>query len=287
MNIMNFAVRDVVTIRPEDSLDKAISLMEERDIHHLPVCQAGGELVGMLSDRDVLLSTGWMLAAERRIDADDAARVIGPTRVEQVMSRRVRTLSSSDSAADAARTFMAGKLSAVPIMQQEQLVGVIADSDLLRWLDHLALTGSASDRFLARAVGELMRTSVVAVRGDAPLADVVDILRRRRIRHIPVCAAGRLVGIISDRDVRRALGWSNVRDSEAQEQARLFEGPLHARDVMQTRVYTVGVADTLRAALRRMLHHRIHSLPVMSDDRLVGIITTTDYIRAIARDELL
>lgn len=86
MHVSHLVKRDVVTAAPGDSIDKAISLMEERAIHHL-VVESNRRINGMLSDRDILLSTGWMLTAERRIDTGHGSEVIGPTRIEQIMSR--------------------------------------------------------------------------------------------------------------------------------------------------------------------------------------------------------
>ena len=79
MNVMNYATLDVVTIAPSASIDRGISLMEEHGIHHLVVVQ-DGRVIGMVSDRDILISTGWMLSVERRTVAvgTEKGHVIGP-----------------------------------------------------------------------------------------------------------------------------------------------------------------------------------------------------------------
>lgn len=260
--------------------------MEERGIHHL-VVETGGRVEGMLSDRDILLSTGWMLATERRIDTGQGSQVIGPTRIEQIMSRPAQTLSNNDSTRHAARAFMTGKISAAAVVEADRLVGIVADADLVRWLITLAADGNTADRLLSSPVQALMRANVLTLSPEASIGDIVDLFRRYRIRHVPVTTGGVLTGIISDRDVRRALGWCCMRDMEADEEARLFDGPRKSVDIMQSDVQTIGRLAPLSAALLRMLEERIHSLVVVDADGLIGIITQTDFVKFIAREELL
>jgi CBS domain-containing protein len=288
MKVLNYATPDVLRVEPSDSIDRAIQLMEDRGIHHLVVTD-GGRAVGMISDRDILVSTGWMFAFERR-GGSRAAGVSGPTRVEQIMSRPIVALSPAGSAGDAAAAMIEHKIGAVPIMREGELHGIVTETDLLRWLDELAFGDNEADQLLAGEVRDLMPARLISVGPDVPLEEVIDIFRRFHVRHVPVATTARtLVGMISDRDVRRALGWASVRDSQAQAAGRLPEAqaPETAADVMHSDVRTIEQGARLRAALRRMLELRVHALPVVDGDRLVGIVTMTDFIRLIAREELL
>lgn len=286
MNIMNYATREVVTVAPDASVDHAISVMEEFNIHHLVVA-ANGEVLGILSDRDVLLSTGWMLNCERMATVGGRAEIIGPTRVDQIMARHPITLTNSSDALDAARRMVEYKIGALPVMHLGRLIGLVAETDLLRWLSDLGFGGNAADRLLSRPVRDLMRAHVFTVGPEATVGDIIDLFRRHRVRHVPVLDSGEVLGIVSDRDVRRALGWSSVREAQADEAGELFDGPRRATDVMTANVRTCNPDATLRAALAEMLEHRIHSLPVVQGGALQGILTQTDYIRAIAREEAL
>lgn len=286
MNIMNYVKRDVVTITPAHSIDAAISLMEERGIHHLVVVD-GDLLAGMLSDRDILLSTGWMLAIERLARTPQGAYTIGPTRISQIMSRWPVALAASDDARTAAALFVERKIAAAPVLQGGRLGGIVTETDLLRWLSDLATPGTAAYALLRTDVRGAMCGRVVSVAPDTPIGDLIDLFRRRRIRHVPVIEEGRLVGIVSDRDVRRALGWANIRDMQAQEEGRMFEGPELAHQIMKTDVLTLAPTDSMRAALKLMLEKRIHSVPIVQDEHVVGMLTQTDFIKMIASEELL
>lgn len=288
MKIAHFATSHVVSIGPRDSIDKAICLMEEHGFHHLVVVESE-RVVGMLSDRDVLISTGWMLAIERTVfRRGPAAQVVGPTRIEQIMTREVASLSSDATPRDAAFLLLDRKVSAMPLMNEGRLMGIVTETDFLKWLTSATGARSAAE-FLRREVRELMRMSVITAAPVAPIGDIVDVFRRRRIRHLPIVSDGQLLGIVSDRDVRRALGWASVHDMQSEARGRVEEaGPARtAADIMHRNVVTVAPATPLGDAVARMLERRIHSLPVVTDEGVVGIVTQTDFVKAIARERLL
>jgi CBS domain-containing protein len=283
VNILSLASRSVITVAPTHSIDKAISLMEEHEIHHVVVAEEERP-VGIISDRDILISTGWMLGVERRAqNGDSTGLVVGPTRVEQIMSRPVLGLSESDSPRDAALLMDQRKISAAPVLREGRLLGIVTETDLVRWLDK-----SAAEGLLDGEVRDLMHAYVLTVRPGDPLSNVIHLFRRYHVRHVPVAVQKTLLGIISDRDVRRALGWSSIRDMQAEVESRLTGAePATARAIMHRSVETIPSFAPLREALRRMLELRIHSLPVVDADELVGILTRTDFVQAVAREELI
>lgn len=289
MNVLSFATREVVTIAPMDPIDRALSLMEEHGIHHL-VVQNKGEVVGMLSDRDILVSTGWMLSVERQTDAAPShpSTIIGPRVVAQIMSRPPVCITHEESSRGAAMLMLEHKISALPVMHWSRLVAIITDTDLMRWLSALSVSDATLDQYLRRPVEGLMRARVFTVTPEAPLPEVSDLFRRRRIRHVPVVSADRLMGIISDRDVRRALGWASVREIQGHDENRETPRiPRRAADIMMRDVVTVSPTSPLRDALGLLLKKRIHSLPVVDGVQLTGMVTETDFLKAIAREDLL
>lgn len=287
MNIMNFVTRDVITVAPSDSIDKAMSLMEEFHIHHL-VVKVDDHVVGMLSDRDLLLSVGWVLSSDRKLHTSTRSTVIGPTTVDQVMARNVIAIHNSDSGQTAAKVMVDRKVGALPVFSGGHMVGIVTESDLMFWLDKLGNGGDGQRRFVDQPISTLMRASVMTVKPTDSIGDIVDLFRRRRIRHVPVIeGGGRLCGIVSDRDVRKSLGESTIRDMQEQESGRMYIGARVASDIMSPVVHSVGMSAPVRQALALMLDHRVHSLPVVEGDAIVGIVTQTDFVKAIARDALL
>jgi acetoin utilization protein AcuB len=108
-------------------------------------------------------------------------------------------------------------------------------------------------------VVERMTRPPVTVAGEATVQEALDIIQKHRLRHLPVLAAdGALVGIVSEKDLLRANAGERVKE-------------IMTRDVVTATEYTA-----LEEAARVMSDHRISSLPVMRDGKLVGIITETD-----------
>jgi acetoin utilization protein AcuB len=128
-------------------------------------------------------------------------------------------------------------------------------------------------------VREHMRPGPVVVRADAPIAVAVDLLRTRKIRHLPVVDdGGRLVGIVTDRDLRQLV--FDPRIQEALGDATLSLAGLTVREVMTWGVVSVRPDADLRAAARLMRERKIGALPVVEDGLVVGILTETDVLAA-------
>ena len=133
-------------------------------------------------------------------------------------------------------------------------------------------------------VREWMHRDPVVVRADAPIAVATHLLRTRKIRHLPVVdAAGRLVGIVTDRDLRQVV--FDPRIAAALGEATLTLAALTVREVMTWGVVSVRADADLRAAAQLMRQRKIGALPVVEDGHLVGILTETDVLAAV--DKLL
>jgi acetoin utilization protein AcuB len=121
-------------------------------------------------------------------------------------------------------------------------------------------------------VRDVMQRAVVTVAPDTPLDEVVARARSRGIRHLPVLAGEALVGIVSDRDLKRAA----VPGAGA-------PAARTAQDVMSRAVITIGPMFAVEDAARTMVEERISALPVTEDGRLVGIVTETDVLHLFVR----
>jgi len=107
--------RRPISVSPETSLAQARQLLAECRIRRLPV-MAGRRLVGIVSDRDLRSASG-------RPDQ---------TPIEQIMTRNVVTATSQMRVDDAARIILAGKFGGLPVVDGDELVGIVTETDLLR-----------------------------------------------------------------------------------------------------------------------------------------------------------
>jgi acetoin utilization protein AcuB len=109
---------------------------------------------------------------------------------------------------------------------------------------------------------------------DAPLAEAHAFLRERHIRHLPVTERGELVGVLTDRDIKLALG-PDLGSPPEREMA--------VRDVFQPEAYVVDAGAQLLKVAATMAERHLGSALVTRGGKLVGIFTTTDACRALAR----
>jgi acetoin utilization protein AcuB len=107
------------------------------------------------------------------------------------------------------------------------------------------------------------------------------ILEDHRINQLPVLAGGRLVGIVTDRDLRDAF--PSALDHRRHREAKSNPSPdaTTVETVMTSNVLTVQPADSMAEAARVMRRGRIGALPVVDGDRLVGILTRSDLLDAL------
>lgn len=128
-------------------------------------------------------------------------------------------------------------------------------------------------------VGEIMRREFVSLQVDDRLDFVQDVMNLGQIRHLPVLDQGKLVGIVSQRDLL-AHSLSKALDFEPQHR-RAFLKSVDVAETMARSVVSVGPETPIQEAARLMIRHRIGCLPVVTaDDVPVGLLTETDLIRA-------
>jgi CBS domain-containing protein len=131
-------------------------------------------------------------------------------------------------------------------------------------------------------VSELMQTEVQTVPSDAVVNDAVVVLAESRVSALPVVdGTGRMVGVISSTDVLASE--EEAEDEKARD--TLFEKTL-VRDLMTPRPLTIAPDAEVKEAAQQMLYADVHRLFVTQGDRLIGVISTTDIMRAVATGRL-
>ncbi|MBI3455301.1 MAG: CBS domain-containing protein [Candidatus Rokubacteria bacterium] len=130
-------------------------------------------------------------------------------------------------------------------------------------------------------VRDIMQPRVVTITPKTTLPEAVRLAAERRIRHLPVVDAGDLVGIVSDRDLKRAMA-SPATSLEAHELNYLLNR-LTVAEIMTSPVITIGPTFPAEEAARLMAQERIGALPVTEADRLIGIVTETDVLELFVR----
>ena len=130
-------------------------------------------------------------------------------------------------------------------------------------------------------VAELMKMSVETVLADASVGDAIVTMADAHVSSLPVVDGhGRMLGVISNSDVLAAEaetgdgGLQTLLDTTA------------VKTIMTTRPLAVSPQTTVREAAQQMLYADVHRLYVIVDDRVVGVVSATDIVRAVATGRL-
>jgi acetoin utilization protein AcuB len=115
-------------------------------------------------------------------------------------------------------------------------------------------------------VADCMTPEPVCLEPHDSLNAATHLMDAGDFRAVPVISKGKLVGIVSDRDIRKH--WHNRQDTEIG--AIMSENPI-----------CISPEDSINEAIRMLLSHKIGGLPVIGKDKLVGIFTTTDVLKTV------
>ena len=127
-------------------------------------------------------------------------------------------------------------------------------------------------------VEDFMHLNPVVLKSDASVIEAIKLLEEHNFRHLPIVDdENRVIGIVSDRDIKQvrvAIDLFNVSLEEAEEE-------IVVADIMTRNVITVSPDTLLQKAAEIMMIHKIGALPVVESDKIIGIITETDLLKAL------
>jgi acetoin utilization protein AcuB len=130
-------------------------------------------------------------------------------------------------------------------------------------------------------VSRSMTQKVITTGPEADVFDAYEKMTQNRIRHLPVIDAdGRLIGIVTDRDIRSALPYSMIKDPIRTAEAEKIKN-LKVMDIMTADPKTIGPHHTIQDALVLIQDLRVGALPVVDKEgKLKGILSVRDLLRA-------
>ena len=142
-------------------------------------------------------------------------------KAKDVMSSPVISTRPESTVGEVSSLLYERHISAVPVLQDGRLVGIVSEADLLRryeigtdearegsWWARLLATDRSIESYIrshARRIADIMTREVVSVAPETPLAEVAALFEARRVKRVPVLSAGQVVGMVSRADLVRAL----------------------------------------------------------------------------------
>ncbi|MET0485027.1 MAG: CBS domain-containing protein [Candidatus Rokuibacteriota bacterium] len=129
-------------------------------------------------------------------------------------------------------------------------------------------------------VRDFMTAKPITVDPETPMLEAGQRMVGKRIRHLVVVDDGRVVGIVTDRDIR--LNLPSPATSLSVWEMNYLLPQITVGGVMTKSVIVVSPDRPIAEAARIMVDHKIGALPVVEEGRLVGIVTESDFVRAMA-----
>jgi acetoin utilization protein AcuB len=128
-------------------------------------------------------------------------------------------------------------------------------------------------------IQDVMSRSVVTLAPDQTLRDAIELLRSKHIRHLPVVEASRLIGIVTDRDVKRATP-SLLSGVDRDDYDRVLDETQVAQ-FMTREPMTITPDTDVKAAVKIFIDRKVGALPVVDNGQLAGIVTEIDLLKLL------
>jgi acetoin utilization protein AcuB len=125
-------------------------------------------------------------------------------------------------------------------------------------------------------VKDIMTKQVIAIGPEMPIGDVHALMEQRNIRHFPIVESDKLLGIVSDRDIRTV----GSQHPQAKPHVTLKDP---VAKIMVSPVITAHPLDPIEESAKVLRERKIGAMPVVEDDKLVGIVTGIDFLEALVK----
>ena len=261
----------VVTVSPDTSLTEAREILSEEHIRALPVVK-NRKLVGIITRRGLLrVDLSFLID-----DSWHAKTNLDDEKVSDVMTKNPLTVRPEAQVPKAARIMLENKITALPVLEKDHLVGILTNSDFLRFIieEYPILKKPIY-------VNNYMTDEVVTVEKETALLEAHRLMGVKRIRSLPVVDGEELVGIVTRTDLMSSDP-SRLASFQKQELSlKVLTQPVEK--VMSKPLYTISPDAELTEAAKLMLENKVHCLPVMKENKLVGILTESDLFLMIVQ----
>lgn len=263
MKVEEIMTKQLVVIDVNQSLRDARRLMEKRDIARLLV-KDKNKIVGIITERDVANRLGnWK---ERKISD---AHIY----VSTIYSYDLIKINKDQSLSTAAGMMLEHDISSIAVSDNGNIIGLVTKTDIIK-----ALSGSAE------RVRDHMTRPVFTLPAGSGLLEARRAMMDKGIKRIPILLNERVAGMVTERDIANNLGLFRKVLEGSQWDEKLKK--ISVESVMSKKVVSVSDMDAIGDCVGIMLKNKISGIPVVRDEKLLGIITKTDLVKMVRDSEL-
>ncbi|UCC27593.1 MAG: CBS domain-containing protein [Candidatus Bathyarchaeota archaeon] len=272
--IMTIATSPVVTMAPTTPIHDAIKIMVQKGFRRIPIADPGTQrLRGIITATDLVnyLGGGEKYQLIQRKYSGNFYKAINEP-VRSIMTTDVFWISTSAKIRDALRLMKKHNVGGLPVVDEEKRVWAIVTERDIAFL----FTG----RISGVRVSEAMTKKVVTTAPRISIYEAARMMIERGFRRLPVVLNGKFVGLASVRTILQFFGSSTVFKHL---QSRAMAQVLQTSVLEATRkdVVTVEPSADVGEAAKLLQDNNVGSLPVVENERLVGILTERDFFKLI------
>jgi CBS domain-containing protein len=265
---MSVTAKDVYSkglnsVQDNDTLSRCLESFKKGMPPVLAVLDERGKYVGMITRRSILRS---------RLDFT-VAKVRSLMHVAPVVGLDA-------SLGELAKLMIGSGMRQLPLLEKGKLLGFVTDEEVI----HAAV----GDEWGRGSVEKVMTRAPHTIEANRSVGAVMGLMREFGVSHVPVMENGKLVGMVSIEDILESIYWPQRRQTTGDIVGEKIETVgLAVKGIMASPVITVDIKTSLRDAEQRMHNHDISCLAVVSNDRLVGIVTKLDFLEPISQVEVV
>jgi len=274
--VMAIASHDVISVPQTMSIQAAVETMTEWGVRRLPVVDAGTRRIkGIIASGDVI---NFMGGGEkfRLVTVKHNGNFIAAVNesVREIMTGKVETLAISSSLALAVSTIVTKKIGGLPVVDNEGVLrGILTERDVLKVLRNQKST---------LLVEDIMSKNLRATHPECTIGNVTRSMSNYRFRRLPVVSDDVLYGIITTTDIVRYLGSGKVfRELITGDAKEVMD--VSVRELISGDLYTTTPEKNINEVACMMLSKNVGAMPVISDSRLIGLLTEYDLLKALMR----
>jgi CBS domain-containing protein len=263
----SISVRDVCTknfsaVHENDALSRCLDLFKKEMPPVLAVLDDKGKYAGVIARR-------WIIRA--RLDP-------ATTKVK-TLTRPAPKVTPTVSLSKAAKLMVENGVRQLPVFEGKKLIGFVTDENIIH--------GAVTQKWGNTEIKEIMTKAPYTIEANRSVGAALSLFRERGISHVPVMDNGKLAGIISIQDIIEHVFQPQHRQTLGEivgEKVPMLSIP--AKGVMSSPAITVQAETPLKEAEKKMHDYGISCLPVLSQEKLVGIVTKLDFLEPISQMEI-
>jgi diguanylate cyclase (GGDEF)-like protein/PAS domain S-box-containing protein len=242
---------DVITLGPEESLISAVRIMSNYNLSCIVVVEQN-KPAGIVTERDIIHLTN------TNLDFNSIS-------LQLVMQNPVIAVSEEAEIPEAANLMVINELRRLVVVNEaHHVIGIITQTDIIKNL--------SIDSFISfKKIEQIMNRRIISVTQEDSLSKIISLMSEKRISCVPVLDRKKPVGIVTERDITRAIANNSISK--------------HAKEIMRHPVPLAGKEMNLYDATRLMDEHKMSSLIVVNDaGDATGIVTKSDIIKNLRAD---